>query len=280
MRENYLGAAIKGLLVGGTMLVPGVSGGSMAMVLGIYDRLIGAVSSFGRDKKRNFLFLAAFGAGALCGMAAFARPVLFLLKAYPLPVSYFFLGAVAGGIPLMIRKSRVSRFSWRLPAYVLLGGALVWLLSRLPQHMFSLPWRGGAQSGTAGILWGFALAAAGAVAAVALVLPGISVSYLFLMMGLYDTLMEALTRLYLPFLLPLGIGLLAGILATARLLETALRKYSQQTYFLILGFILASLGEVFPGLPTWRELPLCALTLTVGIFFIRYLPGEEGGSDK
>ena len=51
MRENYLGAAIKGLLVGGTMLVPGVSGGSMAMVLGIYDRLIGAVSSFGRDKK-------------------------------------------------------------------------------------------------------------------------------------------------------------------------------------------------------------------------------------
>lgn len=275
MRESWIVTALKGLLVGGTMLVPGVSGGSMAMVLGIYDRLIEAVSSFGKDKKNHFLFLAAFGAGAAAGMAVFARPLLFLLRAYPLPVSYFFLGAVAGGIPLIVRKSRISRFSWPLLLYVAMGAALVLVLAQLPQGMFSFPGQEEVSSGAEGVLRAFFLAAAGAAAAIALVLPGISVSYLFLMMGLYDGVMEALSGFYLPVLIPLGIGLLGGILATTRFLETALKKYPRQTYFLILGFILASLAEVFPGIPSWKELPLCVLTLTVGIFFIRYLPGED-----
>lgn len=93
------------------------------------------------------------------------------------------------------------------------------------------------------------LICAGLVAAVALVLPGISVSYLLLMMDMYNTVIQSISRLYLPYLLPLGAGVLLGIILTTKLLERAMEKHPQQTYLLILGFVLGSLPELFPGFP-------------------------------
>ncbi len=83
MKENWLKIFLKGLCVGGTMLVPGVSGGSMAMILGIYDKLITSVSSFFACKKRNALFLLLFALGGGAGMLLFANPLLYLLQRYP-----------------------------------------------------------------------------------------------------------------------------------------------------------------------------------------------------
>ena len=83
MKENWLKIFLKGLCVGGTMLVPGVSGGSMAMILGIYDKLITSVSSFFACKKRNALFLLLFALGGGAGMLLFANPLLYLLERYP-----------------------------------------------------------------------------------------------------------------------------------------------------------------------------------------------------
>ena len=96
MKENWLKIFLKGLCVGGTMLVPGVSGGSMAMILGIYDKLITSVSSFFACKKRNALFLLLFALGGGAGMLLFANPLLYLLQRYPLVLRWFFIGAVAG----------------------------------------------------------------------------------------------------------------------------------------------------------------------------------------
>ena len=98
MKENWLKIFLKGLCVGGTMLVPGVSGGSMAMILGIYDKLITSVSSFFACKKRNALFLLLFALGGGAGMLLFANPLLYLLQRYPLVLRWFFIGAVAGAL--------------------------------------------------------------------------------------------------------------------------------------------------------------------------------------
>lgn len=83
------------------MLVPGVSGGSMAMILGIYQELISAVSSFRKQKKSNFLFLTVFCISAVFGMLVIATPISNLIDIFPKPTMYFFIGAVTGGIPLI-----------------------------------------------------------------------------------------------------------------------------------------------------------------------------------
>ena len=119
------------------------------------------------------------------------------------------------------------------------------------------------------------LALSGFIAAVALILPGISVSYLLLLMGLYSETMRAISTLYFPFLIPLALGLVLGILLTTKLLETAMKKHPQPTYLIILGFILGSIVTIFPGVPTSWDILYCILTLAAGYAAIRLLSRAE-----
>ena len=195
----------KGMVVGGTMLVPGVSGGSMAMILGVYDRLVSSVSSFFKHKRESFLFLVTFALGGGVGALLFANPLSKLIELWRMPMLYFFIGAVAGCVPMIFREAKVARFHWKQPVYVLVGVLIVSALSLLPSGLVA---DSEMQAGAVSFLL---LMAAGFIAAVALVLPGISVSYLLLMLGLYDETMKAIGDLYFPFLIPLGLGLALGV---------------------------------------------------------------------
>lgn len=259
---------LKGLLIGGTMMVPGASGGTMAIILGIYDKLVHAVSSFLKNIKENFLFLLIFAAGGALGAFLFANPLLKLIERYPMPTLYFFMGAVLGGVPLLIKQSQVKKFTWKIPVYILIGAAVVVLFALIPTGTFQF----NADSGIDTYLY---LGLAGFVAAVALVLPGISVSYLLLMMGLYDTTMQAISQLQFSFLIPLGIGLILGVLLTTKVLEKAMTRYPQATYLIILGFVFGSIVEIFPGVPLWPEILLCIVTLAAGFFIIQLLARKE-----
>lgn len=250
------------------MLVPGVSGGSMAMILGVYDKLVSSVSSFRKHKRESFFFLALFSLGGGLGMLLFANPLLSLIERYPMPMLYFFLGAVAGGVPLIFKQAEIKSFSWKVPLYITVGLLVVALFSILPTGAFQSEME-------AGIISFLLLMLAGFIAAVALVLPGISVSYLLLIMGLYDETMRAISDFYLPFLVPLGIGLLLGIVLTTKVLERAMTKHPQPTYLIILGFVIGSMAEVFPGIPTGPELLLSLFMLAAGFSAIRLLSWKE-----
>jgi putative membrane protein len=266
MRENPLLIMIKGICIGGTMLIPGVSGGTMAMVLGIYDKLVSSIASFMKHKKKNVSFLGIFLIGSILGMIIFARPLLLLLERYPLPMSYFFIGLVAGSIPMIFKKAAIQMISGKIVYYPAIGMAMVMLISSLPRGTFIF-------HPEAGIIYFLQLAAVGAVAAVALVLPGISVSYVLLVIGMYDETMRAISEVFLPFLAPLAAGLALGIFSFAKVLEQALIKHPQPTYLIILGFILASIIKVFQGIPTGWELILCLILLLAGFAAIRVLLG-------
>lgn len=267
-KNNNIFTALKGVIIGGTMLVPGVSGGSMAMILGIYDRLISAVSSFAKHKKENLAFLVIFSLGGILGILVFANPLLRLIERYPMPMLYFFLGAVAGGIPLIVKQSGAKRLSWRSCLYLILGLLVVSLFAFIPSGSFQSEMNAGPASF-------LLLAAAGVISAAALVLPGISISYLLLLMGIYDEMMRAVSEFYLPFLLPLAAGLVLGILLITKGLEYAMTRHPHPTYFIILGFILGSIGELFPGIPSGGELVLCILTLAAGFFAVLLLSRAE-----
>lgn len=266
--KNMLSIIYKGMLIGSTMLVPGVSGGSTAMILGIYDRLIEAVSSFFKNIKANFLFLFLFVISAGVGMLLLARPILSLLETYPKAMGFFFIGAVAGGIPTIYRQAGIKAFSFKHVIYILIGAAGVMMLSLFPTDTLMTETQNGGNSFIFLIL-------AGIVAAAALILPGISVSYLLLVMGLYHELMRAISEFDMTFLLPVGVGVLCGIILLTKALEFLMKRYPQMSYLTILGFVLGSLTEVYPGIPVGAEWILCVISAGVGFYFIFALSKSE-----
>ena len=254
-------AAVKGLIIGSTMMVPGVSGGSMAMILGIYDRLISAIGSFRRKPMENGIFLGLFVLSAGFGILVFASPLSWLLEHYKMPTMYFFLGAVFGGIPLIGQKSGVQKLSWDVIAYMLAGAAGVILIAAIPEGIV----QAGTEEGIGSWPVFFVV---GVISAVALILPGISISHFFLILGLYNELLKAIQIFDFQLLFPLGLGLLIGVVLFSKILDYVLREFPRPAYLMILGFILGSAAQIFPGIPKGFSAVLCVGMVMAGFWAV------------
>lgn len=269
-QKSVLLNSAKGLIVGASMLVPGVSGGTMALILGIYKDLIHAVNHFFKDFKKSFWLLLQFGAGAVLGFLLFARLLDYALTRFHLPMMYFFIGAILGGIPLLFRQSGVREggpkgWTGGLLA-ALLGAALVLSLGFIPESTAVF---GGDFSLKAILLQ----LVTGIVIAVALVLPGISTSHMLLILGMYSATLSALEHPFenLAFLGSLAVSTLVGVFLTTNLLEKAMTRFPQITYCAIIGFVAGSVIDVFPGLPAGWEIPVCLVTLVLGYLAVRFI---------
>lgn len=259
-----LNVILSGLAVGAAMTVPGVSGGSAAMIIGIYDRLVSAISRVFSEPKKSIPVLLKFGAGAVVGMLLIARLISFLLTTpAEVPLRFLFLGAVAGGIPMIFRKAEIRKITPGKIALILAGAVAVMLLSMLPEGMFS-PER----DGFSGVLLQFI---GGILLAAALVLPGISASHFLYMLGIYDAVMDKLGALELLSLVPMGIGLSLGIFITAKLLEALIQRHQAGTFMVILGFMLASLRELIPGGASGVEIVTGSVCAVIGFFVVYWL---------
>lgn len=276
--KNNFNVIYKGFLIGSTMLVPGVSGGSMAMILGIYERLLASVSSFSRDKKGNSAFLLLFIGGAGIGMLLLAKPLLGLLESYPTPMQCFLIGAVAGGIPAILKQAQIQKVAGKHILYLAAGFLLVLGISFFPSEIFlaGIAAEGGNMTSENGNMLNYTfLLLAGIIAATALVLPGISVSYFLLVLGLYHELMRAISEFDLKFLLPMGIGIVIGVLLVTKTLELVLKKYPQVAYMTILGFVIGSVIEILPKCPQGMEWLFSIAAVLLGFFFISTLSEVE-----
>ncbi len=268
MNRNGITTILKGMWIGGTMTVPGVSGGSMAMILGIYDRLITSVSSFFKHPAESCRFLAMFVGGAGLGMILFARLINTLLAGpADIPVRFFFLGAVAGGVPMIYREAGVRKLDLKAIAYPVMGIVLVVLLAMLPQGVFG-------PGGGMGILSALLQLLGGVIIAVGLVLPGISVSQMLYMLGIYEGIMENIAKLNILPLIPLGVGVVGGIFLTTKVLERLMERHPQPTYLVILGFMFGSLPELFPGIPGGGTL-VASIAMAAAGFFALYVMSRK-----
>ncbi len=256
--KEFFKNLLKGTVIGSSMLLPGVSGGTTAIILGIYDKIIAAVSSFFRHPKQNLIFLCAIIAGGLFGMLAFSKGLLYVTETYPLPMHYLFIGAILGSIPLLIKKSTIRQITPKAFFYPVIGAALVFILELLPENLFAFT----ELTGPADYLLLFT---AGLITAVALVLPGLSVSFMLLVLGIYEPTLQAIGTMNLAFLLPLLISVCIGIVVSTKLLGTAMARHPQGTFLIIAGFVLASLKSVYPGLPTGINIPICLGTFAAGL---------------
>ena len=267
-KRRFIITFIKGLIIGGTMTVPGVSGGTMAMILGIYNRLIEAVSNLFKEFKKNLLFLVTVAVGGGIGMIVFANSLLVLIEKHPMPMKYFFIGAVAGGIPLIANQAQIRKISWKILIYPLIGIVMVYSISLLPEGLFVSGGALGLRNIIVQFLGGF-------IVAIALILPGISVSHMLLMMGMYEGIMLAVSQFQFLSLIPLVIGVAVCTLLSTKLIDAAMNKYPQPTYLIILGFIFASIPEIYPGIPVGREVVLSVATAAAGFAFVYMISKKE-----
>ncbi len=265
---NYVIQFLKGLTIGATMVVPGVSGGTMALILGIYDQLIHAISSFFKNVKENIIFLLVVGVGGIIGIAAISSFVEYSLEVFEYPMKFFFIGIVLGGIPILYEKTNVNnkkKTDWIFFVIgILIIGSLILLDRSIDGELLNL-------ANSQNFLGAVFLFIAGIVISIGLILPGISTSFLLLTLGLYSPIIDAVKTMNIGFLAPILIGIAFGVITSTKILENFMQKKPRPTYLLIIGFVLASMIEVFPGIPTGMDIIYSILLFIVGFVIINFI---------
>lgn len=245
---SFFADVLRGAAIGVAFIVPGFSGGSVAAILGIYERLVGAVADIFKHFKRSFLTLLPIALGLILGAAALILPIQWGVRNYPVPTVSLFVGLSIGGLPTIRSKAPGKPTARNAAAFAipcLVAAALAFLpAAKKPEGFLYALDPGGY----------VILFLVGAVAASALVVPGISGSMLLLIFGYYAPLVSLITQLLLAgtqpakSLLVLGVagaGMLVGFFLVSLLMRYFLKKFPRSTYFAILGFITGSIVAVY-----------------------------------
>lgn len=234
----------RGFFMGISDLIPGVSGGTIAFILGIYDELLAAISGlFSRNWKKHIGFLLPLGIGIGATLLLFSRVIEYLLKYHPAPTQFFFMGLVIGVLPFITKQADVKRnFTWKHFIIILLvGAALASLAFIKPQDTAVIT------SLTASNAIG--LFFAGWAGSMAMLLPGISGSFILLILGVYSTAISALSNFNLPIIAVIGAGVIVGFIVSSKAISYLLKHFMYITFAVIIGLIVGSLFVIYPGIP-------------------------------
>ena len=275
---------LKGFIMGIANIIPGVSGGTLAIILGIYEKLIDVLSSFWKNLKKNLLFVLPLIVGMGIALIAGSFVIDWGLKNFPIATTLFFVGLVIGGIPFIYMKVHKKYSVVNVIIFVIIF-ALVVLLSVLTiNNSVSLE--------KIDFLLIVKLFFVGAVTAATMIIPGISGSLVLMNMGYYESIVEAvknLTRLStmghsICVLLPFGIGVIIGLVLIAKLIKWLLRRFPIQSYFGILAFVTASVVSIVIRMDksyfNVGELLLGILLMCIGIFITFILGWYDNNKTK
>ena len=244
---RYFAVAFKGACMGAADVIPGVSGGTIAFLMGIYQELVDSIKSISSSnlkllfkgkivefwKEINGTFLVSLFLGILVSVFSLARLMKYLLEFHPIPLWSFFFGLILASAFVILKELG----KWNLQNILALvagvaAAAYICLVS---------------PSQTTEEYWFIFLS--GAIAICAMILPGISGSFILLLLGKYHFVMSAVTELNIPVLCVFGAGAILGILSFSHLLSWLLKKFYMATIALLSGFMIGSLIKVWP----WKE---------------------------
>ena len=245
--------------------VPGVSGGTVAFIMGFYDRFIGSIHdlAFGKmkEKKAALVYLAKLGVGWIIGMVMAVIILSALFESHIYAVSSLFIGFIAGAIPLIVKEEKESMKEVSKGILFCLIGIML---------VVGITWANGSVGGALMNLGEFSIGAAiklffiGMIAISAMFLPGISGSTLLLIFGAYIPVITAVKGIlsldfsYVPCMLCFGCGVLTGTVTVVKAIKVCLENYRTQTVYMILGMMIGSFYAIIMG-PTTLEVPQGAL---------------------
>ena len=245
---------IKGMIIGVANVIPGVSGGTMMVSMGVYEKIIGAVNNLLKDIKKSILTLLPLGIGMFLGIVVFSFVIPYCLEVYPFPTSFCFIGLIMGGVPSIIKPAKeslvkehksigIAHILTFLALFVLAVGMAAMNETETNSANFDL---------SVGFV--IIMFLVGVIAAATMVIPGVSGSLVLMILGVYGGIMASISGFIsavlswempailhsMGILIPFGIGVVVGIFAVAKLMEWLFAKFPAVTYSGILGLIIAS----------------------------------------
>lgn len=247
MKELF-GVFIKGMAMGAANVIPGVSGGTIALITGIFERLINSIKSFnitalrlilkgdfkGFVKHTDLAFLIALFSGVAVSILSLARLFDFLFIHYPVYIWSFFFGLILASV-FFVGKT-VSKWTWAVILAFIIGFAVALLITFLTPASQDESF--------------FYLIICGVVAACSMILPGLSGSFVLILMGNYQLVMiDAINQMRFDILLPIVIGAFFGLLGFSYILSWVFKHFRNQTIAVLTGFIFGSLGIIWP----WKD---------------------------
>lgn len=286
--ENII-LVIKGFFMGIANVIPGVSGGTIAIILGIYEKFISAISNLFKNIKENFRFLIPVVIGMLLAILILSSVIEYSYDNFPIPTMLLFVGLVLGGIPMLLKNVIGRKECKMFSSYIILifTFSLVILMACSDLIFGTVKEVNLLELNIGGYILLFIV---GVIAAATMVIPGISGSLVLMLLGYYYPIIERINDFVrfnnltknILILGVFGIGVLVGIVLISKLLEILFEKYNTKTYFGVLGFIFASILAI----PISTCLQISNLTfnlmqLIIGILlliagsFISYKLGEK-----
>ena len=279
---------LKGIAYGITHIVPGLGGGLILILLGIYEQFVDALGNFfvNRQRWREYLsFLVPLGIGMVMGMLVLAKLIDSMLEHYPAATMFFFMGLLVGTIPSVLRMHGDMRLTTGRGIALLLGLLVVVGLGALePQRRQTGSVR--AITGTGGIVYN---AFVSFLAGGASVTPGLDGSYVLLLGGTYGAVIEAvaaLSELVIRWgaLLSTAIGAVLGIVSFSKLIDMALKRAPAVSYYAVLGLVVGSVYGLWPHDPRRASILALALAfvggLVLALLFARPVEGQGNSRDR
>ncbi len=243
--KNYFFVGLKGMAMGAADVVPGVSGGTIAFISGIYEELLNAISNININalktlKKQGFKaawqqingnFLLALFIGIFCSIISLAKAIKWLLATHPVLLWAFFFGLVLASV-LYVAK-QINKWNFKVVLVILLGAIAGYAITIFPPLV----------SEEVNYLF---LLLAGAIAACAMILPGISGAYILLLLGAYSTVMEAIANKDLKIIASIGMGAVLGLIVFSKGLKWLFSHYKNYTLAALTGIMMGSLNKIWP----------------------------------
>ena len=239
---------LQGMVVGIANIIPGVSGGTMMVAMGLYDKLIHAITHLKSEFKESLKLLVPIFLGAGIAIVALSRLFEFLLENYPIPTNFAFCGLIAGSLPFIFKKVKGHSVSVGRAVCFIIFFAIVILMAVIGETS------GNAADVSFGLINVIKLLLVGIIAAATMVIPGVSGSMMLMLLGYYDTILKTINNfmdalvafdmqeilVQCGILIPFGIGVILGIFLIAKIIEFIFSKAEIHAYYAIIGLILAS----------------------------------------
>lgn len=277
---------LQGMAVGIANIIPGVSGGTMMVAMGLYDKLIHSITHLKSEFKQSLKLLIPIFAGAGLAIIVLSRIFEYLLEVHPIPTNFAFCGLIAGSLPFIVKKVKGHKVTVSKIIPFLVFFAIVILMAVMGETS------GAAADVSFSIINVIKLFGVGVIAAATMVVPGVSGSMMLMLLGYYDTILttindciDALIGLDMPALLqaigvlvPFGIGVVIGIFLIAKIIEFIFSKAEVHAYYAIIGLIVASPIAILINVD-WSTFSIFTLIISVITFAAGWLTASKLGGE-
>ena len=259
------------MALGAGAIAPGVSGGALAVIFGLYDKITYFIANFTKNFKENIIYFMPVGIGGAAGVLIFSRIIEYLFKFHEVEVKYAFVGLMFGTLPSVIQEANKKGYKHKYLIALVLSLGITLIAAYFENNSVNFMHDGGTSiihMIIYGVIIGFGT-----------IIPGISASIILMYMGAYEIVIGAISNIQIAVIFYLGIGFVISVLLFAKLICILFEKAYGITYYAILGLVLGSVVSIFPGVEFTLDYLLNFIIL-IACWFLSYSLSKIGKSKE